>query len=515
MTSTRIIIDRDFTVGPVDPRLFGSFAEHLGRCIYGGLYEPGHPTADASGFRQDVLALVQELGVTVVRYPGGNFVSGYRWEDGVGPRELRPRRREIAWTSIETNHFGTDEFIDWCRAAKVQPLLAVNLGTRGPAEAGDYAEYCNQPAGMTTLGDQRVANGHPEPHGVTLWCLGNEVDGWWQQGAKTAVEYGRIAREAAKLMTIPSGGIENSGLAHHQFIACGSSGADLPTFGAWEREVLEECYDHVHYVSLHTYYNNFKNDVPTFLASSALMADQIRKVVATCDAVQARRKSKRRIDLCFDEWNIWYHSRDQDARQKPWTIAPPLLEDVYDAADALVVGGMLISLLNHADRVRIACLAQLVNVIGPIMTRTGGPAWRQTIFHPFALTSRHGRGTALQTKILGSTYACEAGEAIPLVDAAAVATATGGVNIFILHRDLKEFSETDIDLRGFGPLAVEGWEFLHADDLTVTNREADPDRYVPQIGVGATVVENRVHVRLPPGSWSVLRLVPADLASKR
>ena len=505
MTTNRLVIDRDFTIGRVDPRLFGSFAEHLGRCIYGGLYEPGHPTADAHGFRQDVLALVRELGVTVIRYPGGNFVSGYRWEDGVGPRELRPRRRESAWTSIETNQFGTNEFITWCRAAGVQPLLAVNLGTRGAAEAADYAEYCNQQQGTTTLADRRAADGHPKPHGITLWCLGNEMDGFWQQGAKTAVEYGRLAREAAKSMTIPSGGAEHAGVANQEFIACGSSGTDLPTFGAWEREVLEECYDQVHYISLHIYYANPNRDLPTFLASGALMDEQIRAVTATCDAVRARRKTKRRINLCFDEWNVWYHSRAKDMQQKPWQVAPPLLEDVYDAADALVVGGMLITLLNHADRVHIACLAQLVNVIGPIMTRTNGPAWRQTIFHPFALTSRYGRGTALHTKVSGPTYACAAGPAIPMIDAACVETDSGGVHAFVLNRDVGEAQVLAIDLRGFPPLVVDGWEVLHAPDMTVTNSEAEPECFVPRPGGQVAVVENRVQVTLPPGSWSVIR----------
>ena len=506
--TVRIIIDEEFSVGAVDPRLFGSFAEHLGRCIYGGLYEPGHPTADSSGFRQDVIALVKELGVTVVRYPGGNFVSGYRWEDGVGPRELRPRRRESAWTSIETNHFGTDDFVDWCKITGVQPLLAVNLGTRGAAEAADYAEYCNQPAGMTTLADRRASNGHLQPHGIKLWCLGNEMDGFWQLGAKTATEYGKIAREAAKSMTIPSGGAAEAGVADQEFIACGSSGTDLPTFGAWEREVLEECYDYVHYISLHIYYNNANKDMPTFLASGALMAEQIKGVIATCDAVMARRKTKRRINLCFDEWNVWYHSREKDRAQKPWQVAPPILEDVYDAADALVVGGLLITLLKHADRVKIGCLAQLINVIGPIMTRTNGPAWRQTIFHPFALTSRHGRGTSLQTKVIAPTYACAAGEAIPVVDAACVATATGGVNVFVLNRDLNGEREVSLELRGFPNLTLDGWDLLHSTDLTLINDEAGPERYAPRSGGTAKMIGNQLRISVPGASWSVLRFVP-------
>ena len=392
MKEAKVTIDRDFSIAETDPRLFGAFVEHLGRCVYGGLYEPGHPDADERGFRRDVLELVRELAPTIIRYPGGNFVSGYNWEDGVGPVENRPRRLDLAWMSTEPNTFGTNEFMDWCQAAGVEPMMAVNLGTRGPDDARRLLEYCNFPGG-TELSDLRRAHGWEKPHNVKFWCLGNEMDGPWQMETKTAWEYGRIASEAAKLMKWIDPTIE--------LAACGSSSRNMPTFGAWEDTVLEHSFEHVEYISLHTYLNNYADDTPAFLASPDLMDSFIEEVVAIADAVSARRRSSKRIMLSFDEWNVWYRTRRKnEGRVKlGWPVAPQILEEIYNMQDALAFGGACISLLNHADRVKSACLAQLVNAIAPIMTETGGPAWRQTIFYPFKDMSTLGRGTVLQTKV--------------------------------------------------------------------------------------------------------------------
>ncbi|MFD0465889.1 alpha-N-arabinofuranosidase [Microvirga aerilata] len=392
MKEAKVTIDRDFSIAETDPRLFGAFVEHLGRCVYGGIYEPGHPTADERGFRRDVLDLVRELAPTVIRYPGGNFVSGYNWEDGVGPVENRPRRLDLAWMSTEPNTFGTNEFMDWCQAADVEPMMAVNLGTRGPDDARRLLEYCNFPGG-TELSDLRRAHGWEKPHNVRFWCLGNEMDGPWQMETKTAWEYGRIAAEAAKLMKWIDPTIE--------LAACGSSSRNMPTFGSWEDTVLEHSFDHVEYISLHTYLNNYADDTPAFLASPDLMDSFIEEVVAIADAVAARRRSPKRIMLSFDEWNVWYRTRRKnEGRVKlGWPVAPPILEEIYNMQDALAFGGACISLLNHADRIKSACLAQLVNAIAPIMTETGGPAWRQSIFYPFKDMSNLGRGTVLQTKV--------------------------------------------------------------------------------------------------------------------
>ena len=296
MRNVDVRLHRDFAIGTTHPRLFGSFIEHLGRCIYGGIFEPGHPAADAKGFRQDVMALVRELNPTVMRYPGGNFVSGYNWEDGVGPVDQRPTRLDLAWMSTETNEFGTNEFIDWCHAAGIEPMLAVNLGTRAGDAARNLVEYCNHPLG-TALSDLRRKHGWAEPHAVKFWCLGNEMDGHWQMEAKTAEEYGRIAVEAAKMMKWVDRSLE--------LAACGSSGRRMATFGAWEETVLEHTFDYVEYISLHTYLNNYDGDTPAFLASCDLMDTFIEEVAAIADAVAAKRRSSKRIMLSFDEWNVW------------------------------------------------------------------------------------------------------------------------------------------------------------------------------------------------------------------
>ena len=366
LKEARMILDRDYRIGEVDRRIYGSFLEHLGRAIYTGIYEPGHPLADEQGFRLDVLGLVRKLGVPIVRWPGGNFVSGYNWEDGVGPGEGRPKRLDMAWFSTESNAVGIHEFCDWAKKADSSVMMAINLGTRGVDAARNIVEYCNHPGG-SYWSDLRRQNGAQEPFGVKLWCLGNEMDGPWQIGHKTAQEYARVASEAGKVMKWIDPSIE--------LVACGSSSLTMPTFGDWERTVLEEAYDTVDYVSLHQYYGNAAGDTPTFLAQSVNMDAFIRSVVSICDAVQGKKHGKKQINLSFDEWNVWYHSNGRDQKyydSRVWREAPPLLEDDYTFEDALLVGSMLITLLRHADRVKVACMAQLVNVIAPIMTRAGG-----------------------------------------------------------------------------------------------------------------------------------------------
>lgn len=498
MPTATVVLDRNFTISPVDPRLFGGFAEHLGRHIYEGIYEPGHPTADGQGFRQDVIALVRELNMPVMRYPGGNFVSGYDWRDGVGPGDQRPARLDLAWNTTEPNQFGTNEFVDWCRKVGTEPLMAVNLGTRGPSDARDLVEYCNHPAG-TALSDLRRAHGYDQPHAIKLWCLGNEMDGPWQMGYKTATEYGRVACEAAKLMKWVDPSI--------QLVACGSSGRTMPTFGAWELEVLDHCFDQVEYLSIHTYYGNTDDDTQSFLAKPDSMSEFITETVALCDAAAAKRKSRKRIMLSFDEWNVWYHSH-KAPKPEPWSLAPHLLEDAYTFEDALCVGGMLITLLNHADRVKIACLAQVVNVIGAIMTAAGGPAWRQSIFHPFALTSAHGRGEVLRPLIDSPVYDCKEREAVPYLKLAAVAGADGNLTLFCLNRHLTEPLTTELTLRAFPTLRVAEHTVLAHADLKAVNTKDQPDQVKPKPSNGAAIEGEKLTAKLPPASWSVIKLTP-------
>ncbi len=512
MHKAHVLLHRDFAIGETDRRLFGAFAEHLGRCIYGGLYEPGHPEADEHGFRRDVMALVRELAPTILRYPGGNFVSGYNWEDGVGPIEERPRRLDLAWMSTEPNSFGTNEFMDWCRLTGIEPMLAVNLGTRGADAARNLVEYCNHRAG-TTLSDLRRAHGWDKPHDVKFWCLGNEMDGPWQMEAKTATEYARRAVEAAKMMKWIDPTIE--------LAACGSSGRNMPTFGAWEETVLDHCFDHVEFISLHTYLNNYAEDTPGFLASPDLMDSFIEEVVALCDAVAARRRSAKRIMLSFDEWNVWYRTRRnrQERVKENWPVAPEILEEVYTMEDALAFGGACISLLNHADRVKCACLAQLVNAIAPIMTETGGPAWRQTIFHPFAHMSNFGRGRVLRAEVESPTYATRYFDPrgtedlyfplpkTPYLKLAVVHdAAAGGLTLFALNRSLDSEMAVEVAAKGFGTLTAEESLEMHDRDLKAINSKADPDRIRPRRLTDLEVKGEHVRAVLAPASWNVIRL---------
>ncbi len=499
MKKASIILDRDYLIGRIDKRLFGSFIEHLGRAVYGGIYEPDHPLADELGFRKDVIQAVRELNVPLVRYPGGNFVSGFQWEDSVGPRESRPKRLDLAWFTTETNEVGLHEFADWAEKVDSEIMYAINLGTRGPMEARDIVEYANHP-GNSRYSDMRIANGRKDPFNIRLWCLGNEMDGPWQMGQKTAYEYGRIANDAAKMMKWVDPSIE--------LVACGSSGSGMPTFGDWELTMLNECYENIDYVSLHRYYGNPTGDTAGFLARTMDMDDFIRSVASICDAVKGKKHSKKQIHLSFDEWNVWYHSAEQDKeiwKQDKWNRALPLLEDVYNFEDALLVGSMLITLIRNADRVKIACLAQLVNVIAPIMTRNGGGCWAQTIYYPFMHASKYGRGTALQAIVDAPVYDCSDYENVPVIDAAATRGDDDSLTVFCVNRDLTEECALSLDLRSFGDLRMTEHIVLHHDDVNAVNTEENPREVFPGSVPTAAPDHGRVTVKLQPLSWNVIR----------
>ena len=497
MKQAKIIIDKDFQVSSIDKRIYGSFIEHLGRAVYEGIYQPGSPFADEQGFRKDTLEVVKELGVPVVRYPGGNFVSGYKWEDGVGPREQRPKRIDLAWSVVETNEVGLNEFSDWAKKADAEVMMAINLGTRGVAEAMEILEYCNLDQG-THYSELRRAHGYEKPHNIKLWCLGNEMDGPWQIGHKTAQEYGRLANETAKVMK----GIDPS----IELVVCGSSNSGMPTFGDWEATVLDHCYDSVDYISLHTYYGDHDRDTKTFLANNLDMDRFITDVANICDFVKAKKHSKKTIHLSFDEWNVWYHSNEQDSKLERWTQVPHQLEDVYDFQDALLVGSMLITLLRHADRVRIACMAQLVNVIAPIMTSDTG-VWRQTIYYPYWLTCKYGRGTVLQTLVDVPTYKNKKYGDVPYVDCVAVHNEEEDeLVIFAVNKDLEEEISLTMGLRQFADYDIIQHIVLHDEDLYAVNTEQEPDRIVPSESKDSKVCDGVLSAVLPHKSWNMLRL---------
>ena len=502
MKQAKIILDKDYQISRVDERVFGSFIEHLGRAVYGGIYEPGHPLADELGFRTDVIEAVKKLGVPIVRYPGGNFVSGFHWEDSVGPVENRPKRLDLAWFTTETNEVGLHEFAQWAKKADAQMMYAINLGTRGPEQARDIVEYANHKSG-SKFSDMRIANGQKDPFGIKLWCLGNEMDGPWQMGQKTAFEYGHIANEAAKMMKWVDPSIE--------VVACGSSSSEMPTFGSWELEMLDQCYENIDYVSLHRYYGNPTGDTPGFLARTMDMDDFIRSVTSICDAVKGKKHSKKQVNLSFDEWNVWYHSNEQDKevwKREKWGRALPLLEDIYNFEDALLVGSMLNTLLRNADRVKVACLAQLVNVIAPIMTRNGGGCWAQTTYYPFMHASRYGRGTSLKAVVESPVYDCSDYEGVPTIDTAATLADDGSVTVFCVNRDLTEDCLLDLDLRSFGDLRMVEHIVLHHDDVKAVNTEENPFNVAPTTVPVTALDSGRAGISIPPLSWNVLRFAP-------
>ncbi|PST48806.1 alpha-L-arabinofuranosidase [Bifidobacterium callitrichos] len=512
-------------VADVPARLFGSFVEHLGRCVYGGIYEPGHPSADEDGFRTDVLDLVRELGVTCVRYPGGNFVSGYKWEDGTGPRDKRPVRRDLAWHQTETNEIGIDDFHRWSAKAGTEIMLAVNMGTRGLESALEELEYVNGAPG-TELADRRVANGIPEPMDVRMWCIGNEMDGPWQVGHMTPDEYADAVEKTAHAMKLAESGLE--------LVACGSSSAHMPTFGTWERTVLTRAYEHLDFVSAHAYYYDHGHkartpkDMQEFLASAQDMAGFIATVASCADEAREANHGTRDIALSFDEWGVWYSDKwnEQEAAWKaaaseglhhdPWPKAPHLLEDVYTAADAVVEGSLMITLLKHCDRVRSASRAQLVNVIAPIMAEPGGPAWRQTTFYPFAEAAHHAKGDAYEPEISSPSIHTETYGDVPAVDA--VVTWDRQVReglVLVVNRDAADAHGVSVDLGSLPEVAGDGAssspavtvthaEILHDDDIYRTNTAAEPDAVTPQ-PLDAAVDGTVIGVDLPPVSWAAIR----------
>lgn len=496
MKKATIYVDKEFIVGEVDQRIYGSFIEHLGRAVYEGIYQPGHIHADANGLRKDVIQLINEIGVPVIRYPGGNFVSGYHWEDGVGPKSERPRKVDLAWSVVETNQFGLNEFMDWMKQVNSEPMMAVNLGTRGIEDAKNIVEYCNLPGG-SYYSDLRVSHGYKDPHNIKLWCLGNEMDGPWQMGHKTAGEYGRLAAETGRIMRMVDPSIE--------LVACGSSCLTMDTFADWESTVLQECYDQVDYLSLHQYYANPDDDTPNFLASSVAMDDFIRSVVSICDYVQVKKRSKKKIHLSFDEWNVWYHSNEQDKKLEKWVQAPHQLEDVYNFEDALLVGSMLITLLKHCDRVKIACLAQLVNVIAPIMTSDQG-AWRQTIFYPYMHASVYGRGKVLHTLAKSSVYESKHGDA-PYLDTVIIENDEDEtLTIFAVNKCLEEDMEVTCELRQYKEYSVCQHILLYHDNLKAENTETNPNTVIPTNAGNSKFDNGILHTVLSKQSWNVIRM---------
>ncbi len=483
----RITVNRNEKIGKIDRRIYGSFIEHLGRAVYNGIYEPNHPLADDQGFRGDVLALVKDLNVPIVRYPGGNFVSGYNWEDGIGDKSKRPSKLDLAWFTTETNQVGIDEFQEWAKRVGTEVMMAVNLGTRGPDEARNLIEYCNSETN-TYYANLRRQNGFDKPFDIKLWCLGNEMDGDWQICHKTAEEYGRVATETAKVLKWVDPSIE--------LVACGSSDPNMPTYGEWERTVLDHTYDYVDYLSLHCYYGNKTKNTPNFLARAEDMDNFIKKTASICDEIKAKKNSDKTINLSFDEWNVWYRTKDEEKQMERWQVAPHLLEEKYSFEDALLVGCMLMTLQNNCDRVKIACLAQLVNVIAPIMTENDGKAWRQTIFYPYMYASLYGNGTTLKTRTEVESYKSSEGWDIPYLYTSVIEN-EDTIVVFAVNRNLEK--EITLDIEGVDDLMLDSHVELYNDDLQATN-DKENERIKPR----AVEIDKSKPITLKKHSWNML-----------
>lgn len=508
---TRVIIDSTRRISAIDRNIFGSFLEHLGRAIYTGVYDPGSKLADSNGFRTDVLKEVRELGVPLVRYPGGNFVSGYHWLDGVGPKKDRPQVLDRAWNTLETNQFGTNDFITWARAAGAEPLFGLNFGTGTAEDAAALLEYCNIPKG-TKWSELRRQHGHEGPHNVKHWCLGNEMDGPWQIGHMGAKEYGQKARDAARQMRNVDPSV--------QLIACGSSGPFMPTYIEWDRQVLEECYDLVDGISLHRYWGNTEEtgkDSQKYVAMNLAMDRQIEEIIAVCDLVKAHQRSRKQLFLSFDEWNVWYRARSGDATDGHLTAAPHLLEEVYNLEDALLVGGLVNSLVRHSDRVKVACLAQLVNVIAPIMTNEKG-LWRQSIYYPYSWGLHYAQGHALSVATEGPGYSIpslgrpieDVGIAgpgftdVPYLDVMATFDPAKKIAaLFVLNRDLEKAREMVVEWHDLVPGKVLTSQMITGKDLKAYNTFEEPNRVVPQ-ELEKPKLGAKMSVQLPARSYSVL-----------
>ncbi|MCC5975826.1 MAG: alpha-N-arabinofuranosidase [Rubellimicrobium sp.] len=498
----RVTAHRDFTIARIDDRLYGAFLEHLGRAIYTGIYQPDHPTADRNGMRGDVIDLVKALNVPVVRYPGGNFVSAYNWEDGIGPKDQRPTRLDLAWHTSDSNQVGIHEFADWCDSVGTEMMLAVNLGSRGLEEARNFLEYVSAPTG-SYWGDLRKKNGRADPWKVRHWCLGNEMDGPWQVGHKTAHEYGRLASETGKAMRMFDKSLE--------LIVCGSSHSGMDTYPEWERIVLEHTYEVADHISLHMYFANRAGNTAEYLSQSEKLDRYIGTVASTINVVKANKRSKRDVYISFDEWNVWYHSNQQDREildgNGGWPHAPRLLEDIYNFEDVLQVGLILNTFIRRSDVVKIACIAQLVNVIAPIMTDPKGGAWRQTIYWPYYFASIFGRGTALNLSVEVQGYDTEIAADVGYADISGVRADDGTMTFFVVNRHATEAIDLGISVEGFGgvPRVIDHQVITHTD-LRAVNTAENPDNVAPKAGSGAKVEDGVLHVSLPPHSWQMVRI---------
>jgi len=502
LQKAKVTLDKDYVIAPVDEKMFSSFVEPLGRCIYGGLYEPGHPTADENGFRTDVLEYTRPLNLTMNRFPGGNYVSTYRWEDSIGPKELRPRRADPAWLSIEPNQFGINEFADWSKANGGSGIMmTLNLATRGIMEALDCVEYCNLKGG-TYWSDLRAAHGYKDPHNIRYWCLSNEIDGIWQVGQTTGGRYGELARETSKAIKLLDPEIKT--------VLAGSSAPTQPTFPVFDYEALDQAYDFVDYISVHQYLNNRKGDTKDFLGKSLVTKQYLKDIIAVVDMVKSKHNATNKVNISFDEFNVW-HTMGGNARfEYPWQQAAPILEDTYTQADAVALGTMFTALLEQCDRVEIACVSELCNCISQLRTRTGGGIWAYPPYYTWLLFNKYARGTSIKPVVKEvPKYDSSSLTDVPYLEIAAVEAEDGTLNLFAANRSMEEALPLEVILRGFEDGEVLEHIVLESENATDTNSEEKPLNVVPHNGGDAALDGNVLSAVLPKLSWNVIRIRPA------
>lgn len=500
MLKANIIANSEFVVGDIDERIYGSFVEHMGRVVYTGIYEPEHKLADEDGFRTDVIEAVKNLGVTSVRYPGGNFVSNYDWKDGVGPKEDRPKRLEIAWRAVETNEFGTNEYMKWADKVGVKPMFAVNLGTKGIENALDYLEYCNFPGG-TKYSDLRISHGIEKPYNIKTWCLGNEMDGEWQIGHKTSEEYGRLVRETAKAMKLIDPEIE--------LVTCGSSLQTMDTYPEWEAVTLDHTYEYVDYISLHQYFAGQDKGTLRFLAQSEEMDSYIKTVGCVCDYIKAKKRSKKEMMISFDEWGVWSKDSSETVKEcnnNPWQKAPVISEMIYTFEDSLLFASMLLVLLKNSDRVKMACQSLLTNISATIMTEKGGDVWLQPIYYPFAHAAKYGKGKVLEIKVDSECYDTEIGK-VPYLDSVVVENAEEEeIVVFAVNRSEEDIINMKLNLQGYKIGKLKEHIVMDCEDKKMTNLEVH-DRIKPRsVKTDITINNNDIEINLNKLSWNVIRI---------
>jgi len=486
--------------GAIDKKIFGNFIEHLGRCIQGGIFDEGSPLSDKDGFRKDVMAAVKDMGVPFLRWPGGNFSSNYNWMDGIGPRDQRPARLEMAWGTVENNRFGTHEFMDYIEKIGAEPYVCLNLGTGSWTMAQQWVEYINGDQD-TAIVKLRKKNGRDKPWKVTYWGLGNEMDGYWQMGHRSASDYAAFALEAAKLakLTDPSVKLVAAGASNFR------AGSD---WIGWNRTVLDSLKDYADYISIHLYVGNPNNDFADYVASPIEMDQKIAILAGLIDAAMSNRidhltgqpaTDGRKMYIAFDEYNVWYRARGDSQRGRR------ILEEHYNLEDALVIAGFLNSLVNHADVVKIANLAQLVNVIAPIFTNEKG-LYLQTIFYPLQLFSRNVKGNSLELMVDSPTYDSKRFAKIPYIDSSASLDGNAlVVNVVNRHLDQPIAVTITLEDKQFsGPVTATE---VNGPDIKAMN---DFDKAtVGALTKSAGASGNSITYTFPPHSYTQLRAMLA------